>query len=331
MGYKVVLTDHVFPEATLVEEVRSQLGVDLEVHECLDEAELCRITRDADAVIVERAQITPRVIAAMERCRIIVRHGVGFDTLNVDAATEAGICVCNVTDYCTQEVSDHAMALLLALSRSLFPLDASVRRGEWNVFGPAGKNRRIEGQILGLVGFGKIGQAVARRAQGFGMQVIAYDPFIGADVMDPLGVRKLELDDLLKESDLVSLHLPLSEKTRHLINGDRIRMMKPTAFLVNTARGGLVDQQALVAAMSEGHLAGAGLDTFEGEPPAADDPVRKLPNVIMTPHAAFYSTGSLRQLHWRVSRQVTQLLVGSQRPDNLVNPAVMERLRKPLA
>ncbi len=327
MGYSVVLTDHVFPEASLIEEVRDQVGAQLEVHDCLDEDGLIEITRAADAVVVERAQITRRVVASMERCRIMVRHGVGYDTLDVDAATEAGICVCNVTDYCTQEVADHAVALLLALARSLFPLDAQVRAGGWDVFAGAGMNRRIEGQILGLVGFGKIGLAVARRAGGFGMEVVAYDPYVGADAMQAVGVRKVELEELLRISDMVSLHLPLLASTRHLLNADRIRLMKPTAFVVNTARGGLVDQKALAEALAEGRLAGAGLDTFEKEPPAADDPLLKLPNVIVSPHAAFYSTTSLRELHRRVARRIAQVLLEGRRPDNLLNPAVLERSR----
>lgn len=331
MSYKVVLTDHVFPEASLIEEILAKVGSQLEVHECLEEEGLIEITRDAEAVLVERARITRRVISNMERCRILVRHGVGFDTLDVEAATEAGICVCNVTDYCTQEVADHAMALLLALSRTLFLWDAEVRRGGWNVFTDGGKNRRIEGQVLGLVGFGKIGQAVARRAEGFGLQVVAYDPYIGAQAMEAVGVKKMELEELLRISDMVSLHLPLSAQTRHLINADRIRLMKSTAFLVNTARGGLVEQQALGEALVEGRLAGAGLDTFEQEPPAAEDLVRKLPNVILSPHAGFYSQGSLRELHVRMAEQVAQFLLRGERPNNLVNPAVLERLRKPLA
>lgn len=331
MEFLVALTDHVFPEATLVEQIRSQVATELQVNECLDEEGLVEITHLADAVIVERAKITAKVIDQMERCKIIVRHGVGYDTLDVDAATKAGICVCNVTDYCTQEVADHAMALLLALSRSLFSLDRCVRAGGWRIFDVAGGIRRIDGMVLGLIGYGKIGQAAANRAKSFGMKVLCFDPYVPSSVMDAAGVVKGDLEEVLGQSDAISLHLPLSEETHHLLNAERLRLMKPTAFVINTARGGLIDQKALVEALVEGRLAGAGLDTLEKEPPAATDPILQCPNVILSPHAAFYSQGSLRELHFRVARRVAQVLVERRCPDNLLNPAVLGRARVALS
>ena len=327
MSYKVVLTDHVFPEESLVSQVRIHAGVDLEVHHIHDEGSLIEITRGADAVLVETAHITRRVIDNMTKCRLISRHGVGYDTLDVDAATDAGIMACNVTDYCTSEVADHAITMLLALARSLFAADREVRSGGWDVFTACGKNRRIDGQTLGIVGFGKIGQALARRATGFGLNLLGYDPYVPADVMQAWGAKKVELDELLKLSDLVSLHLPLSAGTRHLISGERLALMKPTAFLVNTSRGGLIDLAALTVALQEGRLAGAGLDVFEKEPPDQDGPLLKLPNVITSPHAGFYSEGSLLDLHTRQAKQVAAALAGN-RPDNLLNPAVLEHLRR---
>lgn len=326
MSHKVVLTDHVFPEESLVDQVRIQAGADLEVHHIHDEDGLIEITRDADAVLVEMAHITRRVIENMTRCRLISRHGVGYDTLDVDAATDAGIMVCNVTDYSTSEVADHAMAMLLALARSLLAADREVRAGGWDVFAACGKNRRIDGQTLGIVGLGKIGQAVAKRGAGFGLNLVGYDPYIPAEAMEAFGVRKMELDDLLRVSDLVSVHVPLSASTHHLMNADRIALMKPTAFLVNTSRGGLVSLAALTVALQEGRLAGAGLDVFEKEPPARDDPLLQLPNVIVSPHAGFYSQGSLVDLHTRQAKQVAAVLTGN-RPDNLLNPSVLERTR----
>jgi D-3-phosphoglycerate dehydrogenase / 2-oxoglutarate reductase len=326
LSKKVVLTDHVFPVESLVSEVKAHTGVDLEVHHRHDEEGLIEITRDADAVLVETAHITRRVIENMTRCRLIGRHGVGYDTLDVDAATEAGICVCNVTDYCTCEVADHAMAMMLALARSLFAADLDVRSGGWDVFGACGRNRRIEGQTLGIVGFGKIGQAVARRARGFGLKLLGYDPYIPAEVMEAAGARKVELDDLLATSDLVSLHLPLSVATRHLMDAARLSLMKPTAFIVNTSRGGLVDLPALAVALREGRVAGAGLDVFEQEPPAQDDPLLSLPNVITSPHVGFYSVDSLLDLHTTQAKQVAAVLAG-KRPDNLLNPAVLDHQR----
>ena len=327
MSHKVVLTDHVFPEESLVAQVRMQAGVDLEVHHIHDEDKLIEITRDADAVLVEMAHITRRVIEHMTRCRLISRHGVGYDTLDVDAATDAGIMVCNVTDYSTSEVADHAMSMLLALARSLFAADREVRSGGWDVFAACGKNKRIDGQTLGIVGLGKIGQAVAKRGAAFGLNLVGFDPYVTPDAMSALGVKKMELDELLAVSDLVSLHVPLSATTHHLINAERIAVMKPNAFLVNTSRGGLVDLAALTVALQEGRIAGAGLDVFEKEPPARDDPLLNLPNVILSPHAGFYSEGSLVDLHTRQAKQVAAVLAG-KRPENLLNPSVLGRTRE---
>ena len=324
MGHKVVLTDHVFPEASLVSEVKRLTGADLEVHHVKDEDRLIEITRDADAVLVEMALITRRVIENMTRCRLISRHGVGYDSLDVEAATDHGIMVCNVTDYCTQEVADHAMSLLLALARSLFRADQEVRSGGWDVYSACGSNRRIEGQTLGLVGLGHIGKAVARRAAAFGLKVAVYDPFIPAEAIEAIGARKSELNDLLREADYVSLHLPLSAATRHVISADKMALMKPSAYLINTSRGGLIDLVALAASLKEGRLAGAGLDVFEMEPPARDDPLLKMSNVITSPHAGFYSQGSLFDLHSRQAQQVAAVLEG-RRPDNLLNPQVLEK------
>lgn len=330
MDRRVVLTDHVFPEESLISEVRVHTGADLGVFECLDEDVLIQITRDADAVHVERARITRRVVEAMVRCLVIVRHGVGYDTLDVKAATDAGILACNVTDYCTREVADHTMALLLALARSLVRADGEVRAGGWDVFRATGSTRRIEGQTLGLAGFGKIGQAVARRAAGFGLKLLAYDPYVGPKVVRAHGAAKVDLETLLRESDLVSLHLPLFEGTRHLLNDERIGLMKPTAFVVNTSRGPLIDERALARALAEGRLAGAGLDVFEKEPPAPDDPLLKLPNVIVSPHSAFYSEDSLFELHTRMAKQTAAVFQG-RRPDNLLNPEVLPHSRARIA
>lgn len=326
---RVVLTDHVFPEESLVSQVREHLGAELEIHECLDEAGLIEITRNADVVLLERAPITKNVIQQMRKARVIIRHGVGYDSIDVKAATEAGIMACNVTDYCTQEVADHAIAMLLALARSLFPLDREVRSGGWDVFAGAGKNRRIDGMNLGVIGFGNIGRAAGRRGAGFGMKVLAYDPYMDEAKIAAGGGKKVELEELLRESDMVTIHAPLWDETRHLLDETRLRMMKPTAYLVNTSRGGTVDQTALAKLLTEGKLAGAGLDVFEKEPPSLDDAIMKLPNVILSPHAAFYSTASLDEMHRRMATQAADVLAG-KRPNNLVNPEVLSRLNTPL-
>jgi D-3-phosphoglycerate dehydrogenase / 2-oxoglutarate reductase len=330
MSWKVVLTDYAFRADSLIEQVRLHTGAELEVHQAFTEDEVIEVVRDADAVLLERAPITARVVKEMDRCRVVVRHGVGYDTIDVEACTEAGICACNVADYCTPEVADHTVAMLLALARSLLPLDAGVRAGKWESVREAGRNRRIEGQTLGIVGFGKIGQAVARRASGFGFRIVAFDPVVGPEAMSEKGATKLSLEDLLAVSDYISLHVPLSRSTRHLIREETLRHMKPTAVLVNTSRGGLVDQRALYHALVDGRLAGAGLDVLEDEPPSPDEPLLKLSNVLLSPHAAFYSEDSALELHVRMAEQVAAVFQGRV-PANLLNPAVLSRVRYPLS
>ncbi len=331
MSHLVVLTDHVFPDADAVIEQRvlEAAGARLEIHECRDEEGLLEITRHADGLLVERAAITRRVIAGMERCQVMARYGVGYDCIDVEAATDAGIIVCNVPDYCVAEVADHTLALLLAQTRSLFQLDSEVRRGIWDVYSGGKTNQRIEGLVLGMIGSGRIGRAVAKRAVAFGFNILVYDPYVSAEGIKAFGGTKAELEDLLRSADFVTLHLPLSDATRHLLNAERIRLMKPTAYVVNSARGGLIDQKALTQALIEGRLAGAALDVLEKEPPEADDPLLKLPNVILTPHAAFYSPGSSRDLHRMAAEEVGRVLQG-HRPHSIVNPSVLERSRAKL-
>lgn len=332
MTHLVVLTDHVFPSADAVieQKVLEPAGARLEIHERLDEDGVLEIVRHADGLLVERAPINRRVIAGMERCLVVARYGVGYDCIDVQAATDAGIIVCNVPDYCVPEVADHTIALLLDLARSTFQLDAEVRRGVWDVYSGGKTNRRIEGQVLGMVGSGRIGRAVAKRAIAFGLQVIVFDPYVDAEAIKSFGARKVELEELLKTADFVTFHLPLTAETRHLFGAERIRLLKPTAYVVNTARGGLIDQKALTQALMEGRLAGAALDVLEQEPPDPSDPLLKMPNVILTPHAAFYSKGASDDLHRMAAEEVARVLRG-QRPKSMVNPAVLKNARAKLS
>lgn len=332
MTFRVVLTDHVFPDADAVIEQRvlEEANARLEIHECREEDGLLEIVRDADGLLVERAPITRKVIAGMERCLVMARYGVGYDCIDVDAATDAGIIVCNVPDYCVAEVADHTIALLLAQARSLFQLDSEVRRGVWDVYSGGKGNQRLEGLTLGMIGLGRIGRAVAKRASAFGFKIMVYDPYVSAEAMAAAGLQKADLEEVLKSADFLTMHLPLSAETRHILNADRIRLMKPTAHLVNTARGGLVDQQALAEALMEGRLAGAALDVLEKEPPEPDDPLLKLPNVILTPHAAFYSPGASRDLHRMAAEEVARVLKGEM-PHSVVNPAVLKKARAKLS
>ncbi|MHB1161785.1 MAG: C-terminal binding protein [Chloroflexota bacterium] len=331
MTHLVVLTDHVFPDADAIIEQRvlEAANARLEIHECRDEEQLLEIVRYADGLLVERAPITRKVIAGMERCLVMARYGVGYDCIDVQAAADAGIIVCNVPDYCVSEVADHTIALLLAQARSLIQLDSEVRRGVWDVYSGGKGNQRLAGLTLGMIGLGRIGRAVARRAAAFGLQIMVYDPYVSTEAMAAEGLEKAEMEEVLKAADFLTMHLPLSAQTQHILDADRIRLMKPTARVVNTARGGLVNQKALTEALMEGRLAGAALDVLEQEPPDPDDPLLTLPNVIITPHAAFYSPGASRDLHRMAAEEVARVLQG-QMPHSVVNPAVLKNVRAKL-
>lgn len=283
------------------------------------EADVLELASDADAVLVQWAPITARVIAELERCRIISRLGIGYDMIDVEAATARGIAVANVPDYCTEEVAVHAMAMILAGLRSLWTLDRAVRDGRWGAMEIAPNLLRPSQATVAIVGFGRIGSRVASLVAATGSRVLVHDPYVAP--VGPLEQPYLDvtLDDALAEADVVSLHLPLTEATRHLIGAPQLASMKPGAFLVNTCRGGLVDESALAGALTSGTLSGAALDVFENEPLPRESPLLALPNVVLSPHAAWYSVQALQELPRIAFRQAIDFLEG--RPvANVVNP-----------
>jgi D-3-phosphoglycerate dehydrogenase len=280
------------------------------------------VAADADALLVTYAKITAEMIRQMNRCRIISRFGIGVDNVDIAAATSAGIVVTKVPDYCIDEVSDHALAMLLALVRKIPYANSLVHAGRWEM--PAVVPiHRLRGSVLGLVGFGRIPQLIAPKAQAFGLKVIAFDPYIPMDVMRRARVEKVEFDELLKRSDYVSIHSPLLPETRHLFNADVFRKMKPTAYLVNTARGPIVDEAALAHALDAQQIAGAALDVLSQEPPAGS-PLFGRNNVILTPHTSFYSVESLVELQVKAAEEVVRVLT-QQTPRNPVNPEALQR------
>jgi D-3-phosphoglycerate dehydrogenase len=258
------------------------------------------------------------------KCRVIVRFGIGVDNVAVDAATGRGIMVCNTTDYCIDEVADQAMSFLLACARGLFPSAKIARDATWD-FTRMPRLARIRGQTLGLLGVGHIGSAVAARAKGFGLRIIGHDPYLSDEAARQVGVQLVDLDTLLTESDFVSIHLPLNSETAGMFGAAALGKMKPTAFLINVARGKIVDQAALCRALQQGKIAGAALDVLETEPPAADDPIRRLDNVILTPHSAWYSEESRVDMRRRAVGQVVSVLKGEM-PYSLVNREVLEKI-----
>ncbi|HJX70126.1 MAG TPA: C-terminal binding protein, partial [Dehalococcoidia bacterium] len=280
------------------EKVLTDIGAQFAKIPCHSEEELIATAQDADAIItIPMNQLFPRrVIERLNKCRIISSPGIGYEGIDLAAATERGICVTNVPDYCLEEVSDHAMALLLACARKLFRLDKAVKEGKWDSLEkPQIRNKiwppmfRIRGQTVGLIGFGRIPRALVPKAKGFGLRVIAHDPYAPPGIAEELGVELVDLDRLLRESDYVSVHAALTAETKHMLGLEQFKKMKPTAYLINAARGPLIDETALYTALSEGYIAGAGLDVMDPEPPSLDNPLFKLDNVIFTAHSAHYS------------------------------------------
>ncbi len=323
MSFIVAITDYVFASLEPERRVLAPLGVELRPAQCKSEEEIIALTQEADAVLNCYAKMTARVIENLNCCKIIARYGIGVDNVDLAAASKARILVTNVSDYCIDEVSDHALALLLALARHVAAADGAVKAGAWDVVARAGI-RRLRGQTLGLVGFGKIAKALASKVQPLGMKVLVYDPYVEAELISRYGAEAVSLDRLLAEADAISIHVPLSSETRNLIGERELALMKSAAFLINTSRGGIVDEQALAAALKEGQLGGAALDVLSVEPPPPDHPLRQAPNVILTPHLAFYSRESVIELQTKAAQEVARALKGEP-PRSPVNPEVLTR------
>lgn len=318
--YKVLVTDYKWPSLDIEREVLAPLPAELIVAETGKEEELVRLAPEADAILTCWELVTERVIDAAPHCRIVTRYGVGLDNIAVAHATRLGIPVTYSPTYCLDEVAEHTLALLFALARRVVRFDRAIRGGAYPGE-PFRGMQRIAGRTLGLLGYGNIARAVAARARALGLQVIAHDPAV-ADVPAE-EARLVPLETLLAEADVLSVHVPLTEQTRGFINGDTLARMKPGAFLINTARGGLVELDALLAALESERLAGAALDVYPQEPPDTGHPLFRHPHFIATPHAAFYSEQSVENLQRLAAGQVYACLSGGI-PDNVVNPAYRE-------
>ncbi|HYU19370.1 MAG TPA: C-terminal binding protein [Chloroflexota bacterium] len=315
--FRVVVTDFDYPNLDDEHAVLDPLGADIVEHQAGTEAELIEACRGADAVMCEYAPLTEPVLASMKGVRGVVRWGVGVDNIDVAAATRHAVQVCNVPDFGVDDISDHAIALTLAAVRKIVPMANAVQAGQWDVsaFKPIFP---LRGSTLGVIGMGRTGSQVARKAQAFGMRVVAYQPNRAAQFFAERNATPLALDELLSTSDVVSVHASLKPETRHLLGERELGLMKPTAILVNTARGGLIDSAALARALREGRIAGAALDVLEREPAAPDDPLLGAPNCLITPHAAYYSEASFHALKRMAADEVARLLLG-QPPRSPVN------------
>ncbi len=324
MTKKVVITDYVWETVDVEREILREVAevVPLKVRGV---AEFLPEAADCDALLnTYVGPITAEVMAAMPRCLIIARYGIGVDTIDLEAASAAGIIVTNNPSYCIREVAEHSMALLLACCRKVPFYDRLVRNGRWEV--PPGKPMfRLEGSTLGLVGFGNIAREVARRASAFGLRVLYADPVVAQEQFSGLGTRA-ELRQLLQEADIVSLHMPLTAQTRNMIDDAALALMRPTAYLINCARGAVVDTAALVRALDSGRIAGCALDTTDPEPLPESHPLRGRENVVLSPHVAWYSEQAMKALQAGAPGEVRRVLAGEW-PINVVNPQVRKRNR----
>ena len=319
--FQVAVSDSVFPNLDPARAVLSKIGAQLSLAEEAKPDAILRVARDADALLATYAKITPEMIRQLTRCRIISRFGIGVDNVDIPAATERGIVVTKVPDYCIDEVSDHAMALLLSAARKIPFANSMVHAGKWEM--PAVVPiHRLRGAVLGLVGFGRIPQLVAPKAQAFGMRVVSHDPYIPKEVFERARVESVEFRELLKISDYISIHSPLLPETQGMFNAEAFRQMKPNAYLINTARGPIVDEAALAQALDAKQIAGAALDVMPKEPPR-NSPLFGRPNVIITPHTSFYSEESLVDLQTKAAEEVVRVLKG-EAPKNPVNPEALK-------
>jgi D-3-phosphoglycerate dehydrogenase len=308
----IAITDSPFPSLEPAKKALARLDPEYRLAASPAADDILAAARDADAVLVTYAKLPGDLLRQLKSCKAIGRFGLGVDNIDLPAAKALGIAVNYVPDYCLREVSDHAMALLLALARKVTLSNALVQSGRWEV-PPIVPLRRVEGQVLGLVGFGNIPQRLTPKAQAFGLKVLAHDPYVAPDALAAAGVDEaVSFDDLLARSDFISVHAPLLPATRGLINAAAFAKMKKGAFLINTARGPLVDEAALIAALDSGHLGGAALDVVTTEPPGKDSPLIGRDNVILTPHTAFYSVEALEELQTKCASDVARVLAGEK-------------------
>jgi D-3-phosphoglycerate dehydrogenase len=290
--------------------------------QCKTEEDVISVVKDADGIVVQYAPVTRKVLEAAPNLRVVSEYGVGVDSIDIAACTEKGIAVCNVPDYSYQEVSDQAIALTLALHRGVVELDRQIRSGNYSLATVKPLNR-IAGRLFGVVGLGRIARAAALKARGIGYTAIGTDIAFAPGTVTDDGIPVVTFDELLSQSDVVSVHVPLMDATKHLINAAALSKMKPEAILINTARGGVVDTEALIEALKNKTIRGAGLDVFETEPLPKDHPLTALDNVVLTPHAGYYSEESLYELKTRPVENAADVMAG-KKPRNILNPSVLK-------
>jgi D-3-phosphoglycerate dehydrogenase len=308
-----------------IEEEKKEFGriaAELILAQIKGEEELIRVCKDADGLLIQYALLTREVLQQLPKCKVIARYGVGVDSIDLRAATDLGIIVTNVPDYCVDEVADQAVSMILALTRKTVFFDQKVKSDQWN-FRQGRPIHRIKGKTLGLIGSGRIGLEVAKRISAFGVRVMAFDPYLQKP---PAGIELMDFDSVLRESDFISIHCPLNESTRHLLGEKEFQKMEKRPLVINTSRGPIIDEMALAQALTKGQVSGAGLDVLEKEPPDPQNPLLKIENVIIAPHISFYSEESISELKRRTAENVSSVLLGKW-PRSVVNQEVKGKTR----
>lgn len=314
MNYKIAIINAFYPNYEIEREVLSKFKVDITHYEVNDLSKLIEVTQDADAIMTRETVLPRALIEKLEKCKVIVRYGVGVDNIDLQAAREKRIFVANVKDYGTDAVAEHTLSLLMSLNRRIVKRDPMVRTGSWSI-GTKEKIRSLAGKTLGVIGFGNIGQAFVKKCSGLDFEnVLIYDPWFKGETKYQI----VDLETLFIKSDVISLHMPLTSETKHLVNKKLIDSMKPTAMIINTARGGIIDESALLNALAEKRIFGAALDVFEVEPPK-NNPLFKLDNVIVTDHTGWYTEESILLLQRKAAEEVLRVFEGLK-PKSWVNP-----------
>lgn len=308
---KVVITDFEYPNVDQEKKIITEFGAQLLACHLKTPEEIISAVQDADAVIVQYANITKEIIDKMQRCKMIIKYGIGVNNIDSEAATAKGIYVCNVPDYGVDEVSNQAIAMLMALAKKLPIVTKSLKGGKWG-YACSVPLFRLEGSTLGLVGLGRIPSLVAHKMSNFGMKILAFDPYLTPEAAEKRGAKLVDFKTLCAESDFISIHCPLTDSTTHIFNREAFHNMKKTAFLINTARGPVIEESALIEALENGEIAGAGLDVFESEPIAKNSKLLQMDNVIATPHCAWYSEEAISTLQRKVVEEVVNILSGNK-------------------
>lgn len=306
--YTVCVSDERHASYEIERNILAASGMALTLCSCATEEDIIAQCGEADAILLDLAPMTAKAIQGLKRCKVISRYGVGFENVDLNAATKAGIQVTNVPDYCMEDVSDHALALMMACLRHVPMRDRKIRGGAWNL---QGTSFRLQGKVLGVIGAGRIARALVRKVSGFGLkEVVAYDPYVSAEDLAAIGIRKVELLELLETSDIISLHLHANAETAGIINKEALAQMKSTAILINVSRGPLVNDADLLDALEHNRILAAGLDTHNKEPLGADSPFCKLDNVVLTDHTAYSTMEGVEELKTKAAQNVVDVLLG---------------------